>query len=186
MTYPTEDYAYVFGAALLECLTTAATGLPNPPGQFCYRAGTEIVHDIDLNEDLCCEGIGYVTLGDTWPSSASFPEQDIVRQANAKCAPPAWGQTYKAGIIRCIPVMTDELGSMPTCTDWTAAYMQNVSDSIALRRAACCFRRFVTDQQTDLLGMSIVIERQVQGAALGGCIERTLSISVQFPTCDCG
>jgi hypothetical protein len=35
-------------------------------------------------------------------------------------------------------------------------------------------------------GMSVVIDRQVQGPPLGGCIERYVNVQVQFPNCDCG
>jgi len=34
-------------------------------------------------------------------------------------------------------------------------------------------------------GMSIVIERQTQGSPNGGCVERSLTITVQMPNCDC-
>lgn len=175
------DPVFDMSQAALDCLTMAATGNPGAPGLFCMRVGLEVIHDIDMVEDLCCTGLGYVTLGDTWISSNSFPEQDIVRQANAVCPPPAWGQTIKMGLVRCIPVM-GENGSMPTCEEYTAAHIQNVYDSISLRRAACCLRTWV---QTNFLGMSVVIQRQTQGAPLGGCVERSVTIDIQFPNCDC-
>lgn len=175
------DPVFLMSTAALDCLTMAVTGNPGAPAVLCMRVGLEVVHDLDMVTDLCCEGLGYVTIGDTWVSSASFPEQDIVRQANAVCLFPAWGQTIKMGIVRCVPVMGEQ-GSMPTCQEYTDAHVQNVYDSISLRRAACCLRTWV---QTNMLGMSVVIQRQTQGPPLGGCIERSVTIDIQFPNCDC-
>jgi hypothetical protein len=73
---------------ILSCLCEQAARAPNPPAICCFRVGVEIPHDAGINEDQCCEGIGYVALGDTYPSAVSFPEQDIIRQADAKCTFP--------------------------------------------------------------------------------------------------
>lgn len=168
--------------ALLECLCTQVQLQPNPPQHCCYRVGTEIAHDAGMWTDLCCEGIAYVALGDTFPSSASFPEQDIVRQANTVCAPPSWAQYFKVGIIRCVPTGDED---PPTCEDWNAAFLQNVYDGLTLRRTQCCIRDFVTSNNDQFLGMSVVMERQVQGTPLGGCVERYFTIAIQIPNCDC-
>lgn len=187
MTLPiivTDDPAYLFGAQALQCMSDVTASLPFPPGSVCYRVG-EAAHDIDQMRDLCCEGFAYVELGDTFPSSSSFPEQDIIRQANTVCAPPAWAQGLKLGIVRCVPVMDDETGAMPTCDEWTLAFQKNVVDTIALRKVACCLRVWLTAQTGLLSGMSMVIERQTQGTPLGGCVERTLNVTLQQPNCDC-
>ena len=110
------DPVFSISEAALACLTKAVTGMPGAPGNICYRVGLEVAHDLDQITDLCCEGLAYVTIGDTWVSSNSFPEQDIVRQANAQCAPPAWGQTFKLGIIRCIPAT--QCWCSPTSAAW--------------------------------------------------------------------
>jgi hypothetical protein len=186
MTFPSPDPVFVLADAVLSCLTDAVTGIPGAPANICFRVGTEIAHDIDVINDLCCEGLAYVALGDTFPSSDSFPEQDIIRQSNTVCAPPAWAQAFRIGIIRCVPVVMDDTGAMPTCADWNTAATQNMWDSVALRRAACCIRNYFANAANSFfLGMSIVIERQVQGSALGGCVERYMTITLQFPNCDC-
>lgn len=169
--------------AALACLCETVSGIPNPPQHCCFRVGTEIIHDAGISIDQCCEGIAYVALGDMFPSAVSFPEQDIVRQANSNCAPPTWGLYLKVGIIRCIPV-----GGMDPldCDSWNSAALQNIYDAAALTRTACCIRSYVTTQSTDLLGMSVVIDRQVQGNPLGGCVERFFTIAVQIPNCECG
>jgi hypothetical protein len=172
---------------LLLCLSQAVTGSPNPPQDLCLRVGSQIAHDMSQWEDLCCRGLGYVSLGDTFPTS-NFPEQDIIRQAQTPCAPVAWVQSFKLGIIRCVPV-TSDVGDAsfppPTCAQWTAAAYQNMYDSASLRRAVCCFRNWLRAQTGFFLDMSMVIERQVQVDPNGGCVERFVTLSVEFPNCDC-
>lgn len=167
---------------LLSCLSIAASGSPNPPGEFCLRVGSLVPHELSQWEDLCCNGLGYVSLGDTFPSSDSFPEQDIIRQANTVCAPPSWAQSFRMGLVRCIPA---DPRYPPNCTEWTAAAYQNMYDSATLRRAVCCFRNWFRAQNGFFLGMSLVIERQVQVDPNGGCVERYVSLTAQFPNCDC-
>lgn len=179
---PRDPFVPIMAEALLSCLNMAVTGNPNPPQHISYRIGVEIAHDLAQYQDLCCEGLAYVTLGDMWPT-ANFPEQDIQRQANTRCAPPAWGVQFKVGIIRCAP--TGNLNVMPTDEEWVAAFIQNMWDAQALRRAECCFRAWVRTRTDALLGMDIVMGRQIQGTPLGGCVERYFTIDAQFPNCDC-
>lgn len=177
-----DRFVSVLMNQLLACLCEQAALQENPPQHCCFRVGTEIAHDAGILEDLCCEGLAYVALGDTYPSSDSFPEQDIVRQASAHCAPPTWAQQFKVGIIRCVP--TGDQFLPPSCTDWNTASRQNVIDAQTLRRVACCMREFVVNNSGDFFGMSFVIERQSQGNPQGGCVERSMTLTAQFPT-DC-
>lgn len=174
-----EDLTLELSAALLACLCAAISGQPDPPQHCCYRVGTEPVHDITLEGqiDLCCEGLAYVLLRDNYPSSASFPEADIVRQAQALCDPPTWALGYRIGIVRCVPVE-------PDCTLNNAAFAQNVADMYTLNRAMCCFRDFI-NASTTFLGMSLVVERQQQGSTSGGCTERYVNLTAQIPNTDC-
>src|SRR5262245_25039834 len=126
MTDPVlDDPAYLFSVQALECLQAVYPVSGYAPGQYCFRVGSSVTFDIDQYNDICCEGLGYVTLGDTYPSSASFPDSDIVRQAQARCPPVSWAQQIKVGIIRCIPTVVDDQAGMPTCTDWTLAHKKN-------------------------------------------------------------
>jgi len=170
--------------AALNCLAVAVSGAPNIPLHICFRVGSEVAYDIGQYTDLCCEGLAYVSLGDTFPSSSSFPEQDIIRQSNTVCAPPSWAQEIRMGIIRCAPVGGIN-GEPPTCADWNAAFAQNIEDAASLRRAACCLRNWVNAQTDFFLGMSVVINRQIQGNPIGGCVERSQTLMIQFPNCDC-
>jgi hypothetical protein len=178
-----DQFVSVLMDQLLACLCEQVALQPNPPQHCCFRVGTEIAHDAGILEDLCCEGLAYVALGDTYPSSDSFPEQDIVRQASAHCAPPTWAQAFKVGIIRCVPVGDQFLP--PSCVEWNAASRQNVIDAQTLRRVACCMRNFVVNNDGIFFGMSLVIERQSQGNPQGGCVERSMTLTAQFPNlCD--
>lgn len=167
---------------ILACLCEAAARIPNPPQHCCFRVG-EVAHDAGLNQDLCCEGLAYVTLGDIYPSSTSFPEQDIIRQAAASCAPPTWAVAVKMGIIRCVPV--GDLYNPVSCTEWNTAAKQTIYDSFALRNAACCVRNYITAGTDAFLGMSVIIERQTQGNPGGGCVERSINMTIQIPNCSC-
>ena len=115
------DPVYEFAAQALACLQVSYPVSGYAPELYEFRVGTSVTHDIDQYDDLCCRGLGYVMLGETYPSATSFPEQDIIRQANTVCAPPAWAQRITLGIVRCIPVVIDEQGSMPTAEDWRLA-----------------------------------------------------------------
>ena len=168
---------------MLDCLCTAVNLNPNPPQNCCLRIGTEVTQDAAQYEDLCCQGLGYVLLGDMYPSSTSFPSQDIIRQANTVCSPPAWAVELKAGIIRCAP--TGDGFNFPHCDEWNEAAIQNIYDAQSLRRAACCFRDFIVNNDDLFAGMSVVMERQTQGPVQGGCVERSFSMAVQIPNCDC-
>jgi hypothetical protein len=178
------DQVELLGDILMTCVNEAVSGMDPSiaPLDTCFRIGSEVPYDADNYYDMCCRGLAYVSLGDIWPSSASFPEADIVRQASAVCYPPAWGVQWKTGIIRCAPVGYE--GNQPTCADWTSAYLKAVADARALRQIACCFRATVRSTQA-FRGLGVVIERQVQGPPQGGCVERYVTISVQMSNCDC-
>lgn len=182
---PVADPVPILMAKALECLAEAVQLNPGVPAHIAPRVGTEVVHDLGQINDYCCEGLAYTMLGDTYFSSDSFPEQDIVRQIQGNCAPPAWAQIITMGIVRCISAGQLD-GEPPTDADWTTAAVQNMYDSQSLRRAACCFRNWVNGNPPDLyIGMNVVIQRQVQTNPNGGCVERNLTLAVQFPDVDC-
>jgi hypothetical protein len=170
----------------LSCLCAITSVMPGKPPQHCApRIGPEITYDMGQYADYCCEGLAYLALGDIWLSEASFPEQDIIRQIRGNCVPGAWAADLKLGIIRCSPVGNPENGEPPTDDDWTAAAVQNLYDAQALRRVACCIHNWITDNETLYLGMSVVINRQIQVTPNGGCVERYFTVTVQFPNLDC-
>ncbi len=172
--------------ALLNCLRTAVNSQAHPPANIGPRVGTEVVYDMGQFSDLCCEGLAYTMLGDTWMSSDSFPDQDVIRQIRGSCAPPTWAQDFKMGIVRCSPTGQPD-GEPPTNLEWLVASQQNLVDAHSLRLASCCFRDYVitTLQGTIYDGMSVVINRQVQANPQGGCVERYVTVTVQFPNLEC-
>lgn len=178
-----DQQTLVLAQAALNCLTIAVTGNPNPPNLICYRVGQEVAYDAAQFDDLCCEGLAYVSMGDVYPSVSSFPDQDIIRQVDGNCVPPAWAVEFRMGIVRCAPV--GDANFPPSCADWNAAFVQSAQDSQALRAAVCCLRSWLSTS-TQFLGMSMVIQRQTQSNPSGGCMERVQPLVVQFQNCDCG
>lgn len=170
---------------LLLCLCEKAQLVPNPPEHCTFRIGGDVPHDMGLDGDLCCEGFAYVTLGDIYPSTESFPEQDIVRQVSAGCAWSTWAVSLRAAIVRCAPTGGPTNGLIIPNADWEAAALQGIYDTRTLQRTACCFRDYVVRESTVLLGMSVVVDRILQGTPFGGCIERSVNFTVQVPNCDC-
>lgn len=168
----------------LSCLCAAVNQQPNPPQHCAPRVGTEVVQDLGQYSDLCCEGLAYIMLGDTFLSTGSFPDQDIVLQIRGACAPPTWGQELRLGIVRCISAGGLN-GEPPTDDVWTEEAVQNLYDDQSLRQASCCIRNWVKSNQGQYTGMDVVIGRQVQGNPQGGCVERYVTITVQFPNLDC-
>jgi len=174
------DLTLELSNALLACLCGAITGMPagDQPRHCCFRVGTEPVHDIDLDQiDLCCEGLAYVLLRDNYPSSESFPDNDIIRQVQGSCAWPAWAVALRMGIVGCVPSTSD-------CDSNNAAFLSNLSRMQAINDAVCCFREFIRTSDT-FAGFNLVIERQTQGSTSGGCTERYVNLTAQIPNLDC-
>lgn len=168
------------------CLTTALTGNPNPPNEIGRRLDLQVAWDADLYDDLCCEGLAYVSFGDIVPSWTGFPEPAVANQVNhGDCSIPSWAVSLRMGVVRCVPVGSDT--SRPTNAEWIAASIQQAHDAQALRAATCCFRQWVIDNDAPgpFWGMSVLIGNQGQLQLQGGCVERNAIITVQIPNCDC-
>ncbi len=176
------DLVAELSAQLLACLCTAVSGMPSGrPEHCCYRVGTEPVHDVELNQlhprDLCCEGLAYVMLRDNYPSSESFPDNDIIRQVQGSCAWPAWAVGLRMGIVGCMPTDFD-------CPPNNEAFLINLYRMQAINEAVCCFREYIRTSVT-FAGFNLVIERQTQGSTSGGCTERYVNLVAQIPNLDC-
>lgn len=172
-----EQQLLVVAPRALECVRTAFNANANPPSNYGYRVEYEPPADM-WPEDLCCEGLGYVSLGDVWPSVDSFPDADIIRQVRGNCPPAAWGVQFRLGIMRCT---TTEVG--PTQAEEDAAFTQDLHDIHSLIQAACCLRSyFINDPQW--MGYNVVIERMAKSIQ-GGCKDRYVPVSIQLPNCVC-
>lgn len=175
------DLVHPLAALLLQCLCDTTQRADNPPQHCCYRVGPEVPFDADQFEDLCCEGLAYVTMGDIYPSTSSFPDQDIIRQTT--CGIRSWAVTFRIGIVRCVPVGGED-GRMPSCDEWNAAAEQGFVDAQVLRATACCFINAMPNLPL-MRGMSVVVNRITTTTPQGGCIERYVTFDVQIPNCDC-
>lgn len=172
-------------AQALMCLCAAADAQPNPPQHCSFRIGSDILEDIGANGDFCCEGLAYVAMGDIFPTSEGFPQPDVNFQASAKCAPLSWGVNLKLALQRCVPTGPGEGQYVIPDRDWEAAALQNVYDVKTLLQAACCTRNWVIGESGLFVGMSSVVSTLTQGTSQGGCIERSINVSVQMPNCFC-
>lgn len=168
-----------FAEILLNCMqkyyVTTHENLPDiPVANFCLIPGTEIAEDVDplTGTDLCCEGLGWVRIGDTYPSS-NFPEPDPV---TAKCLPIKWAQRYEVGILGCYP--TSE--HMLSCSAKQDYALQDAARLRALKEIACCFNDAV---QVRRPGRLWTIESIVVQGPRGGCVSRVMSILVSLPKC---
>ena len=163
--------------ALLTCLETEVSANPDVPADFCLRAGPVTVHDIDAQTGIdktCCPGLGYVRIGQVYPSSA-FPEPD---PRSDRCLSLARAVELTMGVVRCIPGMGTEAG--PTCDDWTLAALHEANDIDAMWKAMCCW--VATSEFKAVKGrrFGIVTSNVIQEA---DCIERFMTILVDVPKC---
>lgn len=169
------------GNLLLDCLqeyyVTSHEGLPDIPVEnFCLIPGTEIAEDVDpvFGTDLCCGGLGWVRIGESYPSS-NFPAPDEV---TVKCFPVSWAQRYEVGILGCYP--TGE--HMLTCAQKGDLAVQDAARIQALRQVFCCFGRAI-EANPRTRGKLYTIESITVQGPRGGCISRIASIIVQLPRC---
>lgn len=163
--------------ALLDCLETAATANPDPPAQFCLRAGGPVIHDIDASgssDTTCCPGLGYVKVGRLFPST-TFPDPD---PRSDKCLSLTRALELQMGIVRCIPGMGTPEG--PSCADWTSAATHDADDIDALWTAVCCWDDTAAFKTVRGRRFSIVESNVI---AEGDCIERFMTLLVEIPRC---
>lgn len=159
----------------LDCLQDELLLKPDPPAQFCLRAGDTVLHDADAvtgTDTVCCPGLAYVRIGDLFPSS-NFPEPDT-QPGGKGCFPISWAVQLTAGVIRCIPGMGDPAG--PDCVDWTSAAVHDADDLDALMRSLCCWGATLPRTRLWLVQGSTV---QMQA----DCIERSMTLIVSVPRC---
>lgn len=163
--------------ALLTCLETQATANPDPPAEFCLRAGTLVIHDVDARasaDKVCCPGLGYVRVGRVYPST-SFPDPDLRMD---KCLSVSRVLELFVGIVRCIPNIATEQG--PDCADWTLAATHDADDIQAIWDAVCCWVNTTEFRRIRQRRFTIVDTTVVQE---GDCIERLATVLVEIPKC---
>lgn len=173
------DKVWTIANMLLDCLQeqflTDVDGLPTP-AEFCLLAGEQMVEDIDpiTGRDRCCEGMGWVRIGDAFPSS-NFPEPDPV---TAKCLPTSWAQNYEIGLLGCYTRGGDP--SMQTCPQLTANAAADSARLMVIKKAICCFGTALNKDTRGRLWTTLGVD--VSGPR-GTCISRVGSLLVSTPTC---
>jgi len=160
---------------LLACLTVQASApTANPPKNFGFLPGNEIVEDMSAYNDLCCEGTAFVQLNSVYPSS-SFPQPD---DGTISCEPLAWGTIWTLGVMRCSP--TGSINFTPTFGEWDVANNQHLIDDASLRAAILKYKEIYATGANDagvLIGQTNALGPQ------GGCLLRTITATIQVFGC---
>jgi hypothetical protein len=162
---------------LLTCLETEAGRNPDPPADFCLRAGQTVIHDVDAQasmDKVCCPGLGYVRIGRVYPST-TFPDLDTRSES---CLSITRALELVVGIVRCVPGLGTPEG--PTCQDWTATAVHDANDIQALFSSVCCWVQTTEFKRIRGRRYSIVESDVTQE---GDCIERFLNLLVEIPRC---
>jgi hypothetical protein len=158
------DEALTVAKLLLECLCKKLAVRENPPKLCCLRFGTDVTQDV-IPEDICCEGLGYVRIGDMFASSDSFPEPDTA----TNCQGAMLALELEMGVLRC--------GDPTDCDAWDSGTAQHISDRMAMFEALCCFKDGL---ESNALYLNTLVG---QGSPLpieGNCNGATQIITVQI------
>jgi hypothetical protein len=180
MALELKNPAWGMAGILMDCLqglfVDGIVDYPTP-GNFCFRANeAPITDDLDpmTGEDLCCQGLGWVRIGNTFPSS-NFPEPDTDA---TKCFPTSWALELEVGLLRCyVPAGQEHMADCAQHTD------NAIADSLALRilqETACCFGREIDKISRGRLWL---IQGITVNGPRGNCIDRTMNLLVQSPKC---
>jgi len=157
----------------LACYDLELMKVENPPAFVQLRPGGIVAHLISLNDDECCQGLGWVRPVTFFPSSGSFPGQDSSPQPKG---PSAWSVTLELGAVRCAP--TPEANRIPTGDEWDDTTQAVMDDAAAMRRAICCLQ--------DLYGARRVLAGSWQPLDIqGGCVGGVIPVTILGPACDC-
>jgi hypothetical protein len=169
------------GSLLLDCLNRQFL-VENPelptPGQFCFRAGEQMSEDIDPvnGEDLCCTGLGWVRIGNAYPSS-NFPAPDPV---TAKCLPTGWAQEYEVGLLGCYTPGGDP--AMAPCEEHTTQAVQDYERIMVLKATACCFGEELK-KDPKLAGRLWTVQGINVSGPRSNCLSRVMTLLVQIGKC---
>lgn len=175
----TLDRVDQYASQLLACLEEQFNLLPAAVRPMHYEkiAGTIFIEDMDpfSSEDKCCQGTGWVRIGDTFPSR-SFPDPDIFD--SGACDPQGWAQVIDLGVARCYPGSGEIEG--PSVSDHQAAVAQDVLDLRTIKKAICCWAKIMIPKRNSYQITSISVT-----PLSGTCISRIAQVVVAVGRCDC-
>jgi hypothetical protein len=173
------DSTWAMANLFMDCLQEQFpdTVLPTP-GNFCLLPGELMSEDIDpiIGDDLCCEGLGWVRIGNRYPSS-SFPTADTVLKG---CLPVGWAQGIEVGLLGCYHPGGEP--AMATCAEKTQEAEYDMARIDVLNRVACCFQDRLRADPTTRGRLWTVTSIDVSGPR-GNCISRVMSTLVQIGKC---
>jgi hypothetical protein len=162
---------------LLDCYAQELVKLEDPPTYVQFRPGNVVAHLLSMEQDECCEGLGWVRPASFFPSSGIFPVQDTA-PLKGGTPPRAWAVTLEMGYVRCAPVGDEN--TIPTGAEWDATVQAVMDAAAAMRRALCCFIDADKRRSGRLIpGQWLPIDVQ------GGCVGGLMTLVIQGPACDC-
>lgn len=173
MSYP-DPVAWPMATALLACFEEEVAKVLDPPASVGLRPGQQVDALLSVNEDECCEGLGWVRIDDVFPSSDErFPLQD--QTAGAWCNPRTWAVRLEMGVVRCAP--TPDAYSIPTNAEWRDLVERHMQDAAAMRRSViCCFGE---------LDISFLLGNWTPLPVSGRCSGGTTMVTVAAEYIDC-
>jgi hypothetical protein len=173
------DPVYTMARSLLNCLQaqfdTPIEDLAEPEHYF-LQPGEQISEDIDpINgADLCCEGAGWVRIGDTYPSS-NFPAPDDTTKG---CFPTGWAQVLEIGLLGCYIPGGEE--RMATDAERNQAAVEDAARLDTIKRAICCWGNALKKTNPGRLWF---VQSIVVSGPRGNCLSRVGTILVGAPKC---
>lgn len=173
------DPILTMATSLLDCLqaqfNTPIDSL-DVPGHFFLQTGEQISEDIDPvnGGDLCCEGAGWVRIGDTYPSS-SFPAPDDTTKG---CFPTGWAQVLEIGLLGCY--VPGGQVAMASDAQRNQAAFEDAARLMTIKNAICCWGNGL--KSTNRGRLWFVQSIAVSGPR-GNCISRVGTILVSAPKC---
>lgn len=164
------------------CLLTEVGKLASPPSKVQIRPGAGFTPMADAHDDECCSGIAWVRLGVQTPTSAHWPDQLENVDPPARGVPSAYSVQIELGVIRCVPVQSDQPGAaegdFPTAAQWLQSAQEFADDAAALRRTICCLQDLYGPDSV-LAGVITPLQNE------GNCGGQAVLIQVRAPYCDC-
>ena len=150
--------------ALLGFLAQALMDHSDPAMHIEIRSGSEVVFDLSQNEDLCCEGLAWVRMGNATPG---FPGTDATVR---HCVIPVWSLQLEMGIVRCAPVGSDT--EIVTASEHATVAALLAEDFMAMRRALCLWHA--------AHGYDYTLGPWTPVGPAGGCVGSTITVTAQI------
>lgn len=160
--------------ALLECFRDEISQVAAPPASVCLRTGDRVDLLMAQYRNECCEGLAWVRVANTYPSTVKFPYPDT---EPTTCMPDRRATVLELGAVRCAPMAN--MDTIPSCEEWTAVSRAVQDDEAAMWRALTCWAELAENMDRLWLpGQWSPLTTE------GGCVGGILPVTVAINACD--